>query len=414
MTFRYVAPSGAPIRPGDLGRWLARLGPAATVRRRLETGIAARFGVPHAEVTSTGRAAMTRVLQALRGIGGDAARDEVIVPSYTCFSVGASIVKAGLRPRIVDIAPDTLDYDPDELEACATDRVLAIVATNLYGLPNDLPRLSAFARARGLFLVDDAAQAMGAEVGGRYSGTWGDAGILSFDKGKNVSAIDGGVILTRDPRLAERLAATPLDAGRAAETASKLGKLAAYVVLLHPTMYWLPNALPQSGLGVTRYTTDFPVAAMPAALAALAEAMLTRLAAFTESRRAHAAWLLRELAPCDGLRPIRAGAGTAPVYLRCPLLARDGELRGRLLAALTRAGIGATASYPASLADVPDLQPHLAGGPARATGGRAVAERILTLPTHPFVAARDLAVMRDVVGRVTSARTEDLPAAVLP
>ena len=88
------------------------------------------------------------------------------------------MTSAGLRPRVVDIDPATLDYDPAALAGADCRRVLAIVATNLYGCPNDLPHLEAFARERDLLVVDDAAQAMGAAIGNRSSGTFGDAGQL--------------------------------------------------------------------------------------------------------------------------------------------------------------------------------------------------------------------------------------------
>ncbi|MGH9345989.1 MAG: DegT/DnrJ/EryC1/StrS family aminotransferase, partial [Vicinamibacterales bacterium] len=172
LRLRHVAPAGAPIRLPDLARWAGLAFTGGDVAASLQQAFCDRFGVRHSFLTSTGRAGMTLVLRALRRLAAPH-RDEVVVPSYTCYSVAASIVKAGLRPRIVDIAPDTLDYAPDALARADFTRVLAIVATNLYGLPNDLSATREVARAHGVFLVDDAAQAMGASVGGRRSGTWG-------------------------------------------------------------------------------------------------------------------------------------------------------------------------------------------------------------------------------------------------
>src|SRR6185436_10114869 len=111
------------------------------------------------------------------------------------------------KVRLVDLNPETLDFNLDELRRADFTRVLAIVATNLYGLPNDMPAIAAIARDRGVFLIDDAAQSMNASVGGRPCGTWGDAGIFSFDKGKNVPAIDGGIVVTNDDRVAAALTA---------------------------------------------------------------------------------------------------------------------------------------------------------------------------------------------------------------
>ena len=193
---------------------------------------------------------MTLLLRAMRRLCPPT-RNEVIVPSYTCYSVAASVVKAGLRIRIVDIDPATLGYAAPELESADFSRVLAIVATNLYGLPNDLPALARLARARGVFLIDDAAQAMGASIGGRPSGTWGDAGLFSFDKGKNVSAIDGGVVVVNSGALAEamELETAGLPSPGISRAGVDIAKAIAYSVLLRPWLVLDPEQHPAAGAG---------------------------------------------------------------------------------------------------------------------------------------------------------------------
>lgn len=394
--FRYVAPAGAPIGVADLARWVARLLSGENVSAGLAEALKARLGVRHAFLTSTGRAGLTVLLQAMRH-QAPPERNEVVVPAYTCYSVAASVVKAGLIPRVVDISAGTLDYDREDLEATDFSHVLALVATNLYGLPNDLPGLSALARTNGVFLIDDAAQALGASVGGRPSGTWGDAGLYSFDKGKNVSAIDGGVIVTQSDDLAASLQrqmdALPSQGVQAA--AMMIAKAVGYSVMLRPWLYWIPQSLPQLELGQTVFTTDFSLARPTRPESALAETMLSRLEQFTGARIATAASLLDGLRTADRLTPVQPLAGTSPVYLRLPLLAADEASRQRLLARLGSAGIGATGSYPRSISEIPGI--------ARASGSRGVvvgvdvARRILTLPTHPFVTPSDIRTMLDIL-----------------
>jgi perosamine synthetase len=389
--FRYVAPAGAPIGLADLARWGWTCASTADASRALRSAIGSRFGVQHTFLTSTGRAGLTVLLRALRRLGADG-RDEVILPSYTCYSVLASVVKAGLRPRICDISPDTLDYLADDLDRVDVGRALAIVATNLYGIPNDLPALSAFARRHRIFLIDDAAQAMGASTAGRWSGTWGDAGLFSFDKGKNISAIDGGVIVTNSADVASALEQEMRALGPSGVRESGVGvlKALAYCVLLRPWLYGIPQRIPQLELGKTVFDKEFPLNRPPAALVALALTMLDRLDQFTATRRANAAAFLAALSAVHGWQAIRPPAEASAVYLRLPLLMRDAEQRDDALARLNNAGIGATGSYPASIAEVAAVSALGEAHLRHAEGGRQVARRILTLPTHSFVTAADI------------------------
>lgn len=403
VRFRHVAPAGAPIRAVDLARWLVRLPFTRHAVEDLEAAFRRVTGVAHCRATRTGRAGLTLLLRALRRLAPPS-RDEVIVPSYTCWSVPASVVKAGLRVRLVDIDPATLDFDPAALDRADFSRVLAIVATNLYGIPNDLPRLSAVARREGVFLVDDAAQALGARVGGRLSGTWGDAGLYSLDKGKNVSAIDGGLVVTHSDRIAEALDAelAGLPSPGAGASVAGIVKAVAYLAFLRPWLYWIPNGIPQLGLGTTVFRTDFPLERPATSLAVLGTIVVNRLEELTKARRATASALVGGLREVDGIRLIAPPIDAAPAYLRLPVVVEDPEQRDRLIKALVEAGVGASGSYPACLADVAELQGTLAA-PVDARGGRHVARRIVTLPTHSYVVPRDadrvLAVARTVVGQ---------------
>lgn len=399
---RHVAPAGAPIGAADLLRW-ARLSWPPDSSELLRQSLREQLGAGHYFFSVTGRAGLTILLKAMRRLA-PAWRDELIVPSYTCYSVPASAVKAGLKVRIVDVNPDTLDYVPSDLAGANFSRVLAIVATNLYGLPSDLPFLSNLARDRRVFLIDDAAQAMGASVGGRMSGTWGDAGLFSFDKGKNVSAIGGGVVFTGSDDIADALRAefAALHAPTARDTALNLVKVFVYALMLRPHLYGLPARLPQLGLGRTIFDTEFPTAKLSPALTALAATMMDRLAEFTESRVANAAALSDILGFVPGVRMITPLRGARAVYLRLPALLGSPLQRDEAIAALNAARIGATGSYPASLVDVPELRSSFTG-PVSAPGGRRVAGAIVTLPTHPFVVADDIARVATVLRAVGAA-----------
>jgi perosamine synthetase len=396
---RRIAPAGAPIRAIDLARWAGVITAHTDVSASLRATIGQRFGLAHVFLTSTGRAGLTVLLKSLRQLA-PAGRNEVIIPSYTCYSVAAAVVKAGLQPRLVDISVNTLDYDLERLRHTDFTKVLAVIATNLYGFPNDLPAISEIVKGRA-FVIDDAAQAMGASVGSRPSGTWGDAGLYSFDKGKNVAAIDGGVIVTSSDPVASVLEGELRTLAPASAPTSGIGvaKALAYFTFLRPWLYGIPDQIPQLKLGQTHFTTDFPLQAPNRALLALALTMMKRLDTLTADRRRNAQALLDGLSRAEYIRPIAPGRDAIPVYLRLPLLIADAEQRDQLLAEFEAAGIGATGSYPASIADIDGLHDVILGSESESAGGRFVARHIVTLPTHPFVTPADIGRMVAIATR---------------
>ena len=262
---------------------------------------------------------------------------------------------------------------------------------------------------QGAFLIDDAAQAMGARSGSVLSGTWGDAGLFSFDKGKCVSAVDGGAIVTQSDAIVAAIRAEMEASPRSSATDSIAGvtKALAYFALLRPSLYGLPAKTPQLGLGRTIYTTDFPLGGPPRALAALAATMLARLDEFTRARTTNAEAMVKALRGVPGVQVPRVATGSAPAYVRLPLIVEDELVRDCVLGGLNAAGIGASGSYPASIVDIPDLRGVLVGAAGEARGGRYVARRVVTLPTHPFVTAVDVQVaIRTVAGMLGGPDTD--------
>lgn len=329
---------------------------------------------------------MTMILRAMRLMDSQPARDEVIVPAYTCYSVPAAIERAGLRPRLCDIDPATLSMDPERLRRCDFSRVLAVISANLYGLPNDLAAIESICRERGAFFLDDAAQALGASLSGRPVGSFGDAGLFSFDKGKVISTIQGGAIVCGSNGLATKLesemSALP-ETGTGERIANSL-KLGIYSVFLRPVLYPLVRALPFTGLGHTAYETRYPITRLSGFSSGVAERLLMRLDQLGSTRRQHAAGLLQALEALPAVEPIRPLPGAMPAFVRFPLRARDPGVRVELIAALDRAGIGASASYPHALADIPEVRSKLPPADMNVPGARTIASTLLTLPTHAY------------------------------
>lgn len=160
------------------------------------------FGAANAVCAPRARTAIYLALRAILQPG-----QKVVLSPYTIADVINMVVCAGGVPVFADIERETGNIDAGEVEKLADADTGAVFVTHLHGLACDLPRLSAFCTDRGLPLVEDAAQALGAKVGGRRVGTVGDAGIFSFGMYKNVNAFLGGMVVTPHGGIAERIRA---------------------------------------------------------------------------------------------------------------------------------------------------------------------------------------------------------------
>lgn len=147
-----------------------------------------------------GTIAITAALQA----AGVQQGDEVIIPPYTFIATATAALLYGVIPVFVDVEEDTLLLDPEKVEQAITPRTKAIIAVHIGGAPADLTRLKAIAGKHNLKLIEDSAQAVGAQWEGRGVGAIGDLGTFSFQSSKNVNAGEGGVILTNDRDLWEQ------------------------------------------------------------------------------------------------------------------------------------------------------------------------------------------------------------------
>jgi len=170
--------------------------------RVFEAAWAQEVGAAGAVGVSSGTAAIELSLRAL-GIGPG---DEVITTAHTFIATAEAITNAGARPVFADIDPVTFNIDPSHVEDLITDRTRAIVPVHLYGQPADLDALMELAERRGLWVIEDAAQAHGAEVGGRRCGSIGHLACFSFYPGKNLGAYgDAGAVTGNDPKVLDRI-----------------------------------------------------------------------------------------------------------------------------------------------------------------------------------------------------------------
>lgn len=305
-----------------------------------EQEFAAYTGAAQAVGVASGTDALELGLLAA-GIGRN---DEVITVANTAAPTASAIRTVGAIPRFVDIDPDTLLMDVDQLESAITPRTRCVLPVHLHGRPVNMPKLLEIARRHNLRVVEDCAHAHGCRLAGRHVGTFGDVGCFSFYPTKNLGAYgDGGMCVTNDPWLAERLRALRMygfDDHRIARTNgrnSRLDELQA--AILRVKLKHLPEAL--------------------------------------AARRQIAAWYREALSafcrcPAD---PPDSEPACHQFVIRCP----D---RRRVIAALTAREIGWGIHYETPLHQMPAFHDEPAGGPPLRVTEQASRE-ILSLPLYP-------------------------------
>jgi dTDP-4-amino-4,6-dideoxygalactose transaminase len=168
---------------------------------RFEKAVAEFTGAKHALGVSSGTDAILLALMAL-GLGPG---DEVLCPSFTFFATAGCVARVGAKPIFVDSDPVTFNLDVDDAERRITPRTKAIIPVHLFGQAAEMDRMALLARSRGLRVIEDAAQSLGAMFGPRQTGTMGDFGTISFFPTKNLGALgDAGALLTNDDDLFQR------------------------------------------------------------------------------------------------------------------------------------------------------------------------------------------------------------------
>jgi perosamine synthetase len=376
---RTVPPAAAPLDCHDL--WHGILGsmrPERT-RRAREQEIREAFGVTDVFLVSSGSAALKLTLTALTSLSP---RTEVVIPAYTCFSVPAAILHAGLRPVLCDINPTTFDFNHELLLRALNDNTLCVVAHHLFGVPSEIERLRALCEVRGVFLLEDAAQAMGAEHNGRRLGTLGDVGIFSLGRGKNITCGSGGIIVTSTPRIADavRRRYAEIPSASPAEAVRDFVKAVLMTIFVRPRLYWIPAAMPFLHLGETIFPTRVPVRRLSGMNAGLLRNWRSRLTGSNRVRSEMATYFSHRL-------PLRLARGGAYPYLRLPFFVKNPAEKQKLYLLSRARGLGLSAAYPSPVSDIPGVP--LAPIGQQFPCARRVAASLVTIPTHHLLSERD-------------------------
>ena len=334
----------------------------------LEERLAFFVGVPHAVACSSGTDALLMLLMAL-GVGPGQA---VLTTPFTFVATAEAVALAGATPVFVDIDPKTFNLSPEGLsralealergdsslhplprgKAAQGCRPSCVIAVDLFGLPADYEAICSITSSRGLVVIEDAAQSLGAQRLGRKAGGLAEHAATSFFPAKPLGAYgDGGMCFTRDGALAQAL-----------------------------------RSIRNHGSGQDRY--EHLRLGLTGRLDTLqAAVLLAKLEVFEqelEARQEVAGRYLRLLAGCNGLELPRVPEGSRSAWAVFSILAKDSRHRERIRARLGQAGVPTMVYYPRPL----HLQPvfaHLGYAPGDFPVSEDVAERILSLPMHPYL-----------------------------
>jgi len=384
--FRSIPPSGTQIRFKEI---FSSLLSKKESGEKFKQKLCEYFQVRDCFLVSSGRAALTFILNVLKKIRD---KDEVIIPAYTCFSVPSAIARAGLKISLCDISLETLDLDKKKFLPLINKNTLAVLPVYHFGLAHDISDIIDLCRNEKVFVIEDVAQGMGAKFANRYLGTFGDVGFFSLGRGKNITTIEGGVIISQDEEISFLLHQEFLNLKKN-NGFEFFFKMLFYKIFLCPYLYWIPEKIPALELGETKFSLEFDLFSLSEYQARLGSSLLQRLKEINQIRIKNALYLISALKDLDKISLLTPPAEAYSIYLRLPILFKNSAEREKTFQSLRRKNLGASKMYPTSLEKIPGIENYLVQNSQALSNSHLLEKRLLTLPTHQWVRERDLVLI---------------------
>ncbi|MBZ6474056.1 DegT/DnrJ/EryC1/StrS family aminotransferase [Streptomyces griseocarneus] len=348
------------------------VGLSNSVVEEFESALAAGQGVGHAVAVSTGTAAVHLALHALDVGPGD----EVIVPTHTFIGSASPVTYLGARPVFADVTPDTHCLDPDSVKSLITERTKAIVVVHINGCAADMEALAAVGAAAGVPVIEDMAQALGTQIGGRPVGGFGDLACVSlFEQKVITSGGEGGAVLTNNPAYAERVRRLRSHGEGPIEGRPGL-------IWAHEVGYNYRLTTVQAAVGLSQHA---------------------RLGAMVEARRNNAARLSERLAGVEGLELPVEPENTVHAFWKYVVRAVPGDGRppaAEIAATLRSRGVPVLLRYPFPLHQQPAFDGHQ---DVSLPVAERLSQELLALPSHPALTEGHLDHIADEVRRAFAA-----------
>lgn len=384
---RTLPPAASPIPLLDILRALPACFRSGALDDHFAQEIMREYGSKHCFLLSSGKAALTLSLLALKKIYPG--RDEVVIPAYTCYSVPAAVKRAGLKIRLCDLAPFSLDFDKEQLKSIIeTDKqekkILCVLATHLFGCPADFAGIQTIVGPE-IPIIEDAAQAMGETLNNKKLGTLGDVGFFSLGRGKALSTMEGGIIITDRDDIANIIKAliVPLTGCSVLDNFNLAVKTVMATILVYPSLFWLPKALPFLKLGETLYEPDFVQRKFSYFQVKLARNWQNRLERHRRARQKNIGYWQAELP--SSFSHINPKGDIS--LIRLPILAQTREQRDNIIKKSEQQGLGIMLAYPTPINEITQIAEEFTE--QNYPNAKRLAECLLTLPVNEYVLGRD-------------------------
>ncbi len=389
--FYLVPPAGTPITLMNIFNIIKMRIFSDSLTDRFEEIIRSHTNGKHCFLFNSGRTALASILNSLYKLA-DNRKDEVVIPAYTCFSVAAAIVKRGMKIRLVDIDPLTMDYDYEKLRGLNFKNVLAIVGCNLFGILSDWNILVSIAKVNNVYLIDDAAQALGTLSHAKASGNLGDAGFFSLNRGKNLSTISGGILITNNEQIASNIyrSMKDLKKNKYIFEMKMLLRIMLYALFINPRLYWLPDKMPFLKLGQTVFDENFSISNLSNLQRCAGAVMFPKLNDINAIRSKNAKAICDVVLDDARFHIPGYSPDGCPIYLRLPVLAQNRHERDKIITTLRQAGIKSSVMYPSTIRRIEGIEKYLANPEDDFEGAQTVVDQLFTLPTHHYVKDRDI------------------------
>jgi len=312
---------------------------------------------------------------------------EVLMPAYACPDLVSAAICAGVKPVLVDLEEGHPWLDLSQLSAAVTRNTVAILAVNLFGISERWTQLCELAAEKDLVLIEDSAQYFPGKL---ENENWqGDLTVLSFGRGKPVSLLGGGAVVSNNKAMLSSLLESQLISVSTTDKLKFRVKTKLYNAMISPFLYWLPQSLPFLHLGETRYHALHEIKMLDQQRFSL---LATNIGCYQgdikADSRSEMISVMLDLHEAVTNLPRICDAPPDRRLLRYPVLL-DVDCRDRVYQALKRAGLGASLMYPASLPKIAGLD-HLLDGRAEFSNAEAFARGLITLPTHSQISKKDI------------------------